>query len=137
MNDSSSHEARQPPPRSIAERVSFYLSLSLLALVVSLIVYSWIDREDRPPILSIELRSEIRQVDGQFYVPFNVTNRGGKTAESVEVVAQLSCPDGVEESGSQQFKFLSSGETRAGAFIFSHNPEPSQLQVRVASYKLP
>ena len=137
MKDSSQKKPPQPASRSIAERVSLYLSVFLLALVVSLILYSWGTQERKPPILTVEVEAIVREVDGQYYVPFSATNQGGTTAESVEVVAQLSGCDRLEESGSQQIGFLSGGETRSGAFIFSCNPQQGQLKVRVASYKLP
>jgi uncharacterized protein (TIGR02588 family) len=79
----------------------------------------------------------IRASQGQFYVPFKVTNTGGETAQSVQVVAELRVNGEVLESGDQQIDFLSSGETKEGAFIFSHNPSQGELIVRSSSYQLP
>jgi len=70
-------------------------------------------------------------------VPFTVTNTGGETAESVQIIAELRVNGEVLESGDQQIDFLSSGETQEGAFIFSRNPTQGQLIVRSSSYKLP
>jgi len=70
-------------------------------------------------------------------VPFTVTNTGGETAESVQIIAELRVNGEVLESGDQQIDFLSSGETQEGAFIFSRNPSQGQLIVRPSSYKLP
>ena len=80
--------------------------------------------------------SEIRQVDRQYYVPFTVSNSGGETANSVEVVAQL-FTDIDTETGTQQIDFLSRKEKRSGEFIFSQDPRQGKLTVRVASYKQP
>ncbi len=71
------------------------------------------------------------------YVPFEVTNTGGGTVESVEVIAQLTINGQIVETGQTQIDFLSSGEVSSGAFIFNHNPAQGNLSIRVASYKLP
>ncbi|HBB31718.1 MAG TPA: TIGR02588 family protein [Cyanobacteria bacterium UBA8803] len=122
--------------RSPAEWISFSIALSIVGLIVGLLVYRWVDGEDRPPAVSAVLDPEIREVDGQFYVPFKVTNTGGTTAESVQVIAEFT-HGSVQEVGEQQIDFLSGGEVEEGAFVFSHNPREGQLTVRVASYKLP
>ena len=66
-----------------------------------------------------------------------LTNTGGDTAESVQIIAELRVNGEVVESGEQQIDFLSRGETEEGAFIFSRNPSQGQLIVRSSSYKLP
>jgi uncharacterized protein (TIGR02588 family) len=70
-------------------------------------------------------------------VPFTVTNAGGETAESVQVVAELRIDGEVVESGEQTLEFLSSQETTGGAFIFTRNPQEGELVMRVASYQEP
>jgi uncharacterized protein (TIGR02588 family) len=88
-------------------------------------------------VLSITRQSDIREAPGQFYVPFSVTNSGGETAESVQVMAELRINGEVEEAGEQQIDFLASGEKEEGAFVFSRDPRQGELVIRVASYKLP
>ncbi|MEA5627929.1 TIGR02588 family protein [Nostoc sp. UHCC 0251] len=127
----------EQPPRSIAEWVTFSVALLILAIIVSLVGYTWLNEKDQPPILSVTKKQTIREVDGRFYVPFEVENSGGETAESVQIMAELLINGKVTETGEQQIDFLSSGETEEGAFIFSHNPRQGQLNVRVSSYKLP
>lgn len=126
-----------PSTPSIAELVLFSLASFILSIIIGLVIYSWMNGENNPPVLSVNLASEIRSVNGQFYVPFAVTNTGGITAESVEIVAKLYIKGKVEESGQQEVTFLSGGEVQEGAFIFSKNPQDGKLIVRVASYKLP
>ncbi len=123
--------------RSIAERISFIVSVIIVACLVALIFYAWGTGKDSPPVLSVVTQSQIRQEDGQFYVPFTVTNQGGKTVESVQIVARLQ--NGGESTvwGSQQIEFLSGGESRSGAFVFDRQPQPDKLAVRATSYKLP
>ena len=133
-----SHSSRQPHKtnRSFAEWVTFYLSLTVLGLIIGLVVFSWVRESDRPPILSVNLTSPIQEIEGQFYLPYTVKNTGDQTAESVEVVAELSWGD-QKQTGTQQIDFLSGGETSSGAFIFSHDPQHGNLMTRIASYKLP
>ena len=126
-----------PLQRSFVEKVSFAISLSIFSSIIILVCYTWFTGDNNPPVLSITTQTEIRQVEQQFYVPFSVSNLGGATAESVEVVARLLSDDGDIETARQQINFLSRQEKRQGEFIFEHNPQQGKFSVRVASYKLP
>lgn len=64
-------------------------------------------------------------------------NYGGKTAESVEIVARLVVQNNIVETGRQEIDFLSRNEQRSGEFIFSRDPQQGDLKIRVASYRLP
>jgi uncharacterized protein (TIGR02588 family) len=138
MNDTdSSPQGEQKPQRSLAERTTFGIALIILTIIVGLVIYKWLTQKNQPPVLSLQHSSEIREVPGQYYVPFAVRNTGGETAESVQVIAELRINGEVEESGEQQIDFLASGEKEEGAFVFSRDPRQGELVVRVASYKLP
>ena len=121
--------------RSPAEKVSFTVSLFIVSLIVALICYTWISGDTNPPALSLST-SQPRQVDRQYYVPFSVTNSGGKTAHSVEVVARLTTQSETQ-TGRQQFDFLSRQESQSGEFIFDRDPSQGTLIIRVASYQEP
>ena len=137
-NQDSNSSQQQRPPRSLAEWVSFAIATCIVALLVGLVLYDWATQKNQPPILSVTPKErEIRQAQDQFYVPFEITNTGGETAESVQIIAELSVNGKVEESGEQQIDFLSGGEKEEGAFVFTRNPQDGELTVRVASYKLP
>ncbi|MBD2501373.1 TIGR02588 family protein [Anabaena azotica] len=125
------------PQRSLAELVTFAIALFILAIIISLVGYIWVNEDDQPPILSVSQKQIIREVKGQFYVPFEIVNNGGETAESVQIIAELQIAGKVVETAEQQIDFLSSSEQEEGAFIFSQNPRQGKLIVRVASYKLP
>lgn len=131
------NEHTQISPRSLAEWISFSIALFVLSIVIGLVIYSGVTIQDRPPILTVTSQSDIRQVEEQFYLTFEVTNSGGGTVESVQVIAELSIEGKVIETGEVQIDFLSAGEVSLGAFIFTHNPTLGELSVRVASYKLP
>ncbi|MDZ7951315.1 MAG: TIGR02588 family protein [Nostoc sp. DedQUE12b] len=127
----------EQPKRSIAEWITFSIASFILAIIVSLVAYTWLNEKNQPPILSVTKKQTIREINGQFYVPFEVVNNGGDTAESVQIMAELMIDGKVTETGEQQIDFLSSGESEEGAFIFSDNPRQGQLNLRVGSYKLP
>jgi uncharacterized protein (TIGR02588 family) len=137
MNDTETSSQEQKPPRSPAEGITFSIALLILASIIGLVIYKWFTQKNQPPVLSVTRPSEIRQVPGQFYVPFAITNTGGETVESVQVIAELRINGEVEESGEQQIDFLASGEKEEGAFVFSRDPRQGELVMRVASYKLP
>lgn len=127
---------QNPWRRTFAEKVSFSISLFVVSIIVFLICYTWVTGDNNPPVLSVTLDSNTREIDGQYYVPFTVTNSGGQTAETVEIVAQLSSSQSME-TGRQQIDFLSRQEKQSGEFMFDRDPQQGKLLVRVASYKLP
>jgi uncharacterized protein (TIGR02588 family) len=128
---------QQADKRTPAEWVSLGIASLILAFIVSLVGYTWLNDRHEPPILSLSNKQPIREVNGQFYVPFELVNQGGETAESVQVMAELEINGEVVEEGEQQIDFLSRGEKEEGAFIFSRDPRNGKLILRVASYKLP
>ncbi|MEA5597469.1 TIGR02588 family protein [Rivularia sp. UHCC 0363] len=118
------------------------ISALIVAVLVGLVLLSWITQSREPPILSVQAET-MRVSGGQFYIPFTVENIGGGTAESVQVVGELRQANGdqsgdqILESGEQQIDFLASHEQQSGAFIFKQNPQTGRLSLRVASYRLP
>lgn len=136
MNQPS--EDKQEQKRTTAEWVTFSVASSILIAIVGLVSFTWIKQPaQKPPVLVINNNKPLRKLNGQYYVPFEVVNRGGQTAASVQVKAELRINGKVEETGEQQIEFLSRKEKETGAFIFSQNPEKGELILRVASYKSP
>ena len=134
MSESNNEQHQKRTP---AEWATFAIACFILSILIGLVIYNWLTKKHEPPIISVTRNTPIRETQGQFYVPFTVTNTGGETAESVQIIAELRVNGEVLESGDQQIDFLSSGETQEGAFIFSRNPSQGQLIVRSSSYKLP
>lgn len=133
----NSEQPQSPLHRSPAEWITFTIASLILLAIAGLVVYEWLAKIKQPPLLSVTLSATTREVQGNYYIPFVVKNSGGETAESVQVIAELRVNGEVEETGEQQIDFLSSGETEAGAFIFTRNPRNGELVLRVASYKSP
>lgn len=141
-SDSPDRQTEQPgkisnSPTTTAEWISLAISSVLLIGVIALVGRLWASEQQRqPPILQVT-QSKIRQSADTFYVPFEVVNTGGRTAASVQVVAELQFNGITVESGEQILGFLSSQETAAGAFVFNTDPSQGTLVIRIASYQDP
>lgn len=123
-------------PRSIAEIVSFWTASAILLILLMGVGYLWVrDRNPDPPALQVSSRVEARQ--GRYYVPFTLTNVGGQTATTVQVIAELRVDGELVEWGDQIIDFLSSEEKATGSFIFIRNPSAGELTVRVSGYSEP
>jgi uncharacterized protein (TIGR02588 family) len=131
------NQTEQRSKRSLAEWVTFSAATLILTGIVGLVCYTWVNDKHEPPILSVTNKEKIREVNGQFYVPFEIINTGGETAESVQIMAELKINNQVAETGEQQIDFLSTSEKEEGAFVFRTDPSKGQLTLRVASYKSP
>jgi len=131
------NQTEQQPKRSLAEWVTFSAATLILTGIIGLVCYTWVNDKHEPPILSVTKKQKIREVNGQFYVPFEIINTGGETAESVQILAELKINNQVAETGEQQIDFLSTSEKEEGAFVFHTDPSKGQLTLRVASYKSP
>ncbi len=130
-------DEHQDQGRSLAEWVTFGIATAILLAIVGLVIYDWVITPPLPPTVQVRQTEAIRTINGSYYVPFSVANTGGKTAAAVQVIAELRVNGMVVQRGEQQIDFLSGGESRDGAFIFSRDPRMGELTVRVASYKMP
>ncbi len=123
--------------RSPAEWVTLALSTLVLTSIVVLVFYDWQLSKNIPPAFHVEIADTARLTEGRYYVPFTLKNTGGRIARTVQVIAELHSPDGNDETGEQEFDFLSGNERKKGEFVFEHNPQSGDLIVRVASFGLP
>lgn len=140
MSDESSQAAftrEEAKVRSPAEWITLSLSALVLASIIGLVLYDWQLSKNIPPAFQVEITDSTRLTEGRYYVPFTLHNTGGRIARTVQVIADLHLPDGTDETGEQQFDFLSGNERKKGGFVFEHNPQTGELVVRVASFGLP
>ncbi len=123
--------------RSAAEQISFFIALIILLGVVGSVGYLWVsDRAQSPAVLQLSTTS-IEQREANYYLPFTVTNLGGQTAATVQVIAELRINNEIVERGEQTIDFLSREQEAEGTFVFVRNPDEGELTVRVASYSKP
>ena len=79
----------------------------------------------------------MRHEGESYYLPVEVTNRGGRTAEEVVVQAELVGSDGSAEESEFTLDFLAGGETREGTAVFATDPSTGELTIDVASFQSP
>jgi uncharacterized protein (TIGR02588 family) len=123
--------------RTPAEWMSLGIATLILLVIVGLIGYNWANKSTESVIVNIEIQKPIKEIDGKFYVPFKVKNKGGETAEMVQAIAELKVNGKLEDSGEQVIDFLSSGEEVEGAFVFENNPQKGELKLKIGSYQSP
>jgi uncharacterized protein (TIGR02588 family) len=66
-----------------------------------------------------------------------VTNQGDETAENVQVRAEVNVEDEVVAEGEQVIDFLSGDETEEVVFVFDELPANAEVELTVASFKVP
>ena len=125
------------PKRSASEWVAFAIATALLLVVVGAVTRLWVTDQNRPARLEAVISGPVRVEGGAHYVLVHVTNRGDRTAESVQVIAELSNGKETIEDGEQTIDFLSGGDVTEVQFVFTQDPGSAELTVRAASYTNP
>ena len=120
-------------PRAPAEWVALSVSLLLLAGVVGLIVWLWVNEPAGPPQFKVE-RGTARSEAGLYHLTVAVTNVGGRAAGQVRVEGRLS-GGGQEERPVTTLEFLPAGAREEVVLLF--RSEPSGASVEVVSYQQP
>lgn len=123
-----------PPKRSAAEWVTFAVASALLLVVVGYIAVQ-IPTTAAPPAPAATV-TKIGERDGRFFVTVEVENRGGRTAENVQVVATLVIGED-ETEGDQVVDFLAGSEVEEVEFVFDDDPATGELTVSVTGHLVP
>jgi uncharacterized protein (TIGR02588 family) len=122
--------------RSAAEWTTLAISMILILGLLALVTYVSITGGSEPPIVEARpLPEEIRHEGESYYLPVTVTNRGGRTAEEVLIMAELVTGDGSAEETEFTLDFLAGGETREGTAVFATDPSSGELTIDVASFQ--
>jgi uncharacterized protein (TIGR02588 family) len=122
--------------RTTAEWVVFALASSVILVLAGAIAVLWTQPYD-PAQVSAKRVGEVRVVGTDSYVTAEVTNDGDETAEAVQVQAEMTVDGNVMGEAEQIVDFLSGGETEEVVFIFSDVPAGAEIEVSVASFKVP
>lgn len=136
-----SQQERDGPERNRRDRAADWSSLTVSAVIVLLLVglvgYQYAADSDQPAIIVAEPKiEEVREADGVYYLPVEVTNHGGKTVESVTVSLSLQTPSG-QETSDFQLQFLAGDEIQTGTVVFQEDPTQGGLTVGPISYVRP
>lgn len=125
----------QTKPRSRAEWTTFAIALAILAAVVTLIAVQAVGSKSPPSPTAVVVGTP-RDSDGRFFVSVSVTNRGDKTAQNVQVVAELSIAD-VGSTSDQSIDFLAGHQIVDLVFIFDQDPALGDLSISVSGFTVP
>jgi uncharacterized protein (TIGR02588 family) len=116
---------------SPAERVSFAVSLLVLAGVVATIVVLWWREPAGPPRFRVEL-GEVRSEAGRSYLPVTIINEGGAAARQVRIEGRTA---GSEERPTATIDFLPVRGREEVVLTFAVHP--ARTGVDVVSYQQP
>ncbi|MBW3633075.1 MAG: TIGR02588 family protein [Chloroflexi bacterium] len=134
--EAGQQESRGRSGRSVAEWTTLAIGAFLILALVGLVTYLYVSGNNRPPVVeAMPLAREIRRAEGVYYVPIEVTNRGGRTAEDVVIQAELSTGEGAPEVTEFTIDFLAGDETAEGTVVFVSDPSAGALTVGVASFR--
>jgi len=132
----SREEATGERGRTVAEWTTLAISIALILGLVALVTYVSLTGGSNPPIVEARpLDAEVRHEGESYYLPVEVTNRGGRTAEEVLIQAELVGGDGAPETAELTIDFLAGGETAEGTVVFTADPLSGELTIGVASFQ--
>lgn len=120
-------------PRTGAEWVSLFISILLLAGVISVVLSLWYNSSNTPARFRVE-RGAARNEGGHYYLPIKVINEGDGTGAEVTVEGKHKVNER-EETASTTFDFIPARSTVEGILIFM--ADPASADVRVVSFQEP
>jgi uncharacterized protein (TIGR02588 family) len=124
--------------RSIAEWITFAISLAILISVVGTITWLSFRGEDRPPVITVEVQmDQLRQEESGYYLPVLVRNGGNDTVEDAVIQGELDTGEGQPETVDLTVTFLAGGEEINATLVFRDDPSAGELTTGVISYKEP
>ncbi len=123
--------------RTTAEWVSLLVSVAIVLALVGGLIYQVFARGSHPPVIEVKpLMEEVRREGDSYYLSLDITNKGERTAENVEVMVSLDSGKGQPETMQFQVQFLDGGETENQTVIFKNNPAEGDL-THTASFHVP
>jgi uncharacterized protein (TIGR02588 family) len=123
----------QDRSRSTAEWVTLSVSIAILALLIGSVVYVSFTGSDEPATIGVRPEMEEMRRDGAtYYLPVQVTNKGGHTAEDVQVQLTLASGEGESASATFTIRFLAGGEQKRGVVAFQTDPTAGELRSSVS-----
>lgn len=135
----TAHQFQRPKgiARITAEQITVTVSSLIVIALLGLICFLWVTQNDEPPIITVTQTAPAFGTGGQYYVPYSVSNEGGDTADSVQILAELKIGGEAIETAEQEIDFLSGSEQADGMFIFENDPAQGELTIKSTGYRLP
>lgn len=129
---------KQRTKRTLAEKVTFGISLALLVVLVGMLVTFQVVSSDDPPAFEVKPNfGGIRNDAGRYYLPVEVTNVGHQTPDAVHIDFELAASQGEPIPNTLDFTFIAGGETLDGELVFDEEPTADALSVTALSFTLP
>jgi uncharacterized protein (TIGR02588 family) len=128
-------QARGRGGRSAAEWASLGISIAIILGVVGLVLYEQLTRRDDPAM--VEVRPDlagVRHAGATYYLPLEIANTGGETAEDVTVAVELTPPGGEPEQAEVTIRFLAGGASQRATVAFQSDPAQGKLEAAARSF---
>lgn len=130
MSDDTNDEKPTKRPPTVLGWIVRVVSLTILAVLVGVIVLQ-IAKPAEPPTFSAEVAVEdVRQDDGQWLIPVDITNEGTKTAR----VVTLEIDAGGQAS---EVELDMIGEAETATFVVPAPGPVSTVDLKVVSFEAP
>jgi uncharacterized protein (TIGR02588 family) len=136
-DDKDKDEAKQGKERTAAEWVTFGVSVLILLALVGLVIFQALTRGNRPSTIKVEpMLEEVRQSEGAYYLPINITNDGDQAVGDVEIQMSLASEGSEPETIAFTVQFLAGGESQEETVVFSKDPSQGELS-QVVGFHVP
>ena len=119
-----------------AEGAAALVGAVLLGTIMTLLAYDALAGDHSPPDIVVEPAS-IAPVSGGFVVRFTAFNRGGETAQGVEVEGRVRSGEHRDEAPRTTLGYIPARSLRSGGLFFSFDPRCCGLELRAAGYQQP
>ena len=127
----------RPAGRKLAEWVTMGVSLLVVAGVAGVLGYQ-ATREKHAfvPAEMTPLLEEVREVKGQYILPIEVTNRGGRTLQGFKARVTSHPAQGPAEDRDFEIDYLGEGATQKIYLYFDRHPRDLRVRAQPLGYRL-
>ncbi|HYJ79902.1 MAG TPA: hypothetical protein VEW03_09895 [Longimicrobiaceae bacterium] len=126
----------QPQADSPWEWVVAGIGALLVSAVIAFLAYEAVTFEGSPPDIVVRVDS-VSHVGGGYLVHLQARNRGGTTASSVGIEAELRTAAGEVETRSVDIDYIPAHSLRHAGVVFGEDPRGRPLEVRTTGFDLP
>ncbi len=132
QNSNQDQEQQQQQALGLPEWITFGVGLAIVLGIIVFLTYLHVTGPKGPPRIQVIMHTEqvTHQTEG-YYLPIEVRNSGGKTAEDVNVAVTLQTDQGQPETISYNIHFLPSDENKKATFLFQKDPTHGELSYLV------
>jgi uncharacterized protein (TIGR02588 family) len=124
--------------RAPAELLTLALSVAIIAVVLTLVLWLYLRGDDEPPRIVVStLLDDVREDEGSWYLPIEVRNDGDRTVANARIEAELDVGEPNPQVAEVTVDYLAGGERVRATLIFTSDPSTGTLTARATSYSDP